>query len=125
MRFDNAASLSKELFRFNITTMVFLAFAWQIFFAPFAVSAQERSIELQREKSTTAKENRTALVIGNSTYKTSPLNNPANDAADMAATLKSLDFEVISGVNQSRAEMIKLVWQFGERLKTRGGVGLF
>ena len=68
---------------------------------------------------------RTALVIGNSTYQTSPLTNPANDATDMAAALRELDFEVISGVNQSRADIVRLIRQFGERLKARGGVGLF
>lgn len=83
--------------------------------------------ELTRPDTTPKKasEKRTALVIGNSTYVTSPLTNPANDAADMAVALKELDFEVISGVNQSRAAMIRLVRQFGERLKARGGVGLF
>ncbi len=30
------------------------------------------------------KEKRVALVIGNSSYKTSPLKNPVNDARDMA-----------------------------------------
>ncbi|MEA1969127.1 MAG: hypothetical protein U9N77_13025 [Thermodesulfobacteriota bacterium] len=32
-----------------------------------------------------AASNRTALVIGNSSYKSSPLNNPVNDATDMMA----------------------------------------
>lgn len=35
-------------------------------------------------------ENRTALVIENGKYADSPLRNPPNDAADMAAALKSL-----------------------------------
>ena len=39
-------------------------------------------------------EQRTALVIGNSDYKSSPLKNPANDAQDMAAELEELGFSV-------------------------------
>ena len=34
------------------------------------------------------KEQRIALVIGNSTYKASPLKNPVNDARDMANSLR-------------------------------------
>jgi len=34
-----------------------------------------------------AQGNRLALVIGNATYKTSPLRNPVNDAHDIARTL--------------------------------------
>lgn len=106
--------------RSNLIILSAVAFLWQ-FSAP--VVAQTR--QLQRDKSTITTEKRTALVIGNSAYASSPLTNPANDATDVAAALKDLDFEVISGVNQSRVDMIRLVRQFGERLKLRGGVGLF
>ena len=44
---------------------------------------------------TSATEQRVALVIGNSAYKTSPLNNPSNDATDIANELRRLDFKVI------------------------------
>lgn len=37
---------------------------------------------------------RTALVIGNSNYYSSPLRNPVNDASDMAPALGNLGFEV-------------------------------
>lgn len=37
---------------------------------------------------------RVALVIGNSAYKDSPLPNPVNDASDIAATLRTLGFNV-------------------------------
>ena len=41
-------------------------------------------------------ENRVALLIGNAQYKFSPpLNTPANDASDLAASLRSLGFSVI------------------------------
>jgi hypothetical protein len=42
-----------------------------------------------------ATEQRTALVIGNSSYSSGPLRNPVNDATDMAATLQKLGFTVI------------------------------
>jgi len=40
-------------------------------------------------------EQRLALVIGNSNYKTSPLANPAHDARAMAIKLQQLGFNVI------------------------------
>jgi hypothetical protein len=94
-----------------------------LFFCEAGLLAQDNR-SLERESSTVPSDKRLALVIGNSNYVTSPLANPANDAADMAAALRALDFTVISGVNQSRADMIRLVRQFGEQLKARGGVGL-
>jgi uncharacterized caspase-like protein len=39
-------------------------------------------------------EKRVALVIGNSNYALAPLTNPTNDADDLAAALKRLQFEV-------------------------------
>ena len=45
-----------------------------------------------------AVEKRVALVIGNSSYQHAPyLANPRNDAGDIAAKLKGLDFEVVTG----------------------------
>jgi hypothetical protein len=38
--------------------------------------------------------NRIALVIGNSAYKSSPLKNPVNDAADIGAALRSAGFTI-------------------------------
>ncbi len=40
-------------------------------------------------------EKKVALVIGNARYRNSPLENPANDANDVAARLRNLGFEVI------------------------------
>ncbi len=67
---------------------------------------------------------RTALIIGNSSYLTSPLKNTSNDARDMANTLKKLDFEVIEKHNLNKSEMRKAVRNFGYQLE-KGGVGLF
>jgi len=69
-------------------------------------------------------ERRVALIIGNGAYPAAPLKNPANDARDMAATLKSLGFEVILKVNAPLRQMNEAIDQFWGRLK-QGGVGLF
>ena len=46
---------------------------------------------------------RVALVVGNGAYEHStPLPNPANDAADVAAALKGLGFAVIEGLDLDR-----------------------
>ncbi len=69
-------------------------------------------------------ETRTALVIGNGSYLKTPLNNPVNDAKDMASVLKDCGFDVILRTNKDRAGMMEAVRLFGQRLK-KGGVGLF
>jgi hypothetical protein len=62
-------------------------------------------------------ERRVALVIGNSAYEhTAELKNPRNDAADMAASLKRLGFEVLEGRDLDKREMERLIRQFGLRL---------
>jgi formylglycine-generating enzyme required for sulfatase activity len=70
------------------------------------------------------KEQRVALVIGNSSYKIAPLKNPANDAADIAKALRGLGFQVTLKQNQSRDAMAQAIREFGNQLK-RGGTGLF
>ncbi len=69
-------------------------------------------------------ERRVALVIGNGAYKAGPLKNPPNDARDMAASLKSLGFEVIARENATLRQMNEAIDQFWASLK-KGGVGLF
>lgn len=80
---------------------------------------------VQTSNARLANERRIALVIGNGAYTTAPaLKNPPNDARDMAANLKTLGFEVSSGVNLSQREMKRLIREFGQKLKA-GGNGLF
>ncbi len=67
---------------------------------------------------------RVALVIGNGAYPAAPLKNPVNDARDMAATLRSLGFEVIARENASLRQMEDALDQFWASLK-KGGTGLF
>ena len=72
-----------------------------------------------------AQENRLALVIGNSDYNESPLDNPENDARDMADTLENLGFTVILRIDADRGEMSRAIRDFGRQLKEQRGVGLF
>lgn len=47
-------------------------------------------------------EQRTALVIGNGDYVSSPLRNPANDAEDIAEALRATGFSVQLETNLDR-----------------------
>ena len=61
---------------------------------------------------------RVALVIGNSDYKfANKLPNPVNDAADIAAILKRLKFDVVEGKNLDRRGMDDVIRQFGRKLE--------
>ncbi|MBL4786234.1 MAG: caspase family protein [Cohaesibacteraceae bacterium] len=68
---------------------------------------------------------RVALVIGNSAYKhVSELKNPSRDANAMAATLATLDFDVVHGIDLTRIGFIDKIREFSK--KTRGAdVALF
>jgi hypothetical protein len=68
-----------------------------------------------------AMDQRTALVIGNSSYNTGPLTNPANDATDMAATLQKLGFKVILKKDVDLETMESVIEDFGNLLKRGGG----
>jgi Caspase domain len=59
---------------------------------------------------------RVALVIGNGAYGAGRLNNPALDARAMAATLRSLGFEVGTGEDMTYQGMRRAVADFGERM---------
>lgn len=54
--------------------------------------------------------------MGNSTYASSPLLNPLNDANSIAIKLESLGFETILGLDLTRREMIEKIEQFGQML---------
>ncbi len=95
----------------------------QIFVCQLAFAQTDRGVT---NKTVSTTEKRLALVIGNGAYQNAPpLPNPPNDATDMAASLKSLGFEVLSGTNQSKREMETLIREFGTKLSKQGGVGLF
>jgi len=69
---------------------------------------------------------RIALLIGNGGYARKALNNPTNDAEDMAAALREAGFEVTQINNAERGEMETAIRDFGEQLKNcPNTVGLF
>lgn len=70
-------------------------------------------------------EKRVALIIGNSNYQhTAPLNNPGNDAEDVARALRGLGFQVIDGRDLTKAATDVLLRQFADALP-EADVGLF
>lgn len=71
-------------------------------------------------------ERRVALVVGNSQYKNPSLVllNPKNDAEDVAAALRALDFNVILTVNANRRDFDTAMTQFA-RLSTNADASLF
>ena len=69
-------------------------------------------------------QSRVALVIGNSAYTQKPLPNPANDAADLAASLKRLGFDVTLQTNRNADQLRSDLARFQDKLG-QGSVGLF
>ncbi len=68
---------------------------------------------------------RLALVIGNAAYtEGGVLRNPVNDATDIAATLKSMGFDVLLHTDLNLRQMNGALQEFGNKLKSYQ-VGLF
>jgi formylglycine-generating enzyme required for sulfatase activity len=65
-----------------------------------------------------------ALVIGNSSYKDSPLRNPVNDARLISSALKKSGFEVISRINLDQRSFKEVIRLFGKRIRN-ASVALF
>lgn len=68
---------------------------------------------------------RRALVIGNSRYPVGPLKNPANDAQAVSEELKRQGFEVTTGLDLKRDEMINMVNAYAQSLARSKPVALF
>ena len=68
--------------------------------------------------------NRTALVIGNGSYESASLKNPANDANDIARVLRKLGFDVILKKDIDKKTMLDAFREFGKKL-SRSEIGLF
>ena len=68
---------------------------------------------------------RVALVVGNSNYlNTSKLNNPRNDAVDMAAVMKNLGFQVVEGFDLDKSQFDRKICEFAVTL-SGAEVGVF
>jgi uncharacterized caspase-like protein len=65
-------------------------------------------------------ENRVALVIGQSAYRSVPaLPNPANDAKMMTDLLKAAGFEVTAVPDASQTDMRRAIADFMDKLNTK------
>lgn len=72
-----------------------------------------------------AQDKRVALVLANAAYQNTPrLLNPVRDGEAIAAKLRELNFDVISGFDLTTSESEALVARFGKELKG-ASVGLF
>jgi len=100
-----------------------IIFIIAVVFSAAITSAAERSVTVKKNRDQHV-EQRIALIIGNSTYKVSPLKNPANDAKVMARTLRDMGFIVDERTNLGRDDMMRAMDSFGKKIKD-GGVGLF
>jgi len=107
----------------NKMRLIFLLVLMTLTFSSAVFATTDESGQAIVEKNYDSRK-RVALVIGNSSYLSSPLKNPANDALSMAATLRRLDFEVVEKTNLDYIEMSTCLDDFRKKLKT-GGVGLF
>jgi hypothetical protein len=107
-----------------LTTLV--ATSLLICFSGESSSAQQdRQLTQNGSASPATASKRIALVIGNGAYTSAPpLKNPPNDARDMSASLRTLGFDVTSGINANQKDMKRLIREFGLKLKG-GGSGLF
>jgi uncharacterized caspase-like protein len=72
-----------------------------------------------------AQQPRTALVIGNSGYRSAPLRNPVNDARAIADKLRTLGFDVILETDADQRQILHAIRTFGSKLRDRQGAGVF
>jgi hypothetical protein len=77
--------------------------------ARLAASIQTARASLSNTK---ISERRVALVVGNSAYRAKPLENPVNDASDIAASLQKLGFNVSLVLDATLARMRQATREF-------------
>jgi len=70
-----------------------------------------------------SQERKVALVVGNAKYETSPLTNPTNDSADIAAKLKGYGFDVVYRENLKIRQIGSMFREFKSKL-TPGATAL-
>jgi caspase domain-containing protein len=68
---------------------------------------------------------RVALIIGNSSYQSSPLKNPVNDASSMASALRKLGFDVLLKLDANQEQMETAIDSFGRQIASGNQVALF
>jgi len=72
--------------------------------------------QVQQPQIAVRKERRLALVIGNSNYKGGPLDNPVNDATDIASQLKNFGFQTTLLRDATLAQMRDATRKFADQL---------
>jgi hypothetical protein len=77
---------------------------------------QAQAPQPQRPQAVLRNERRLALIIGNSSYKVSPLDNPANDATDVADSLKKFGFQTTLVRNATLGQMREATRTFADQL---------
>lgn len=96
---------------------------------PVLAKTQPQNHQSDTEKPTVIVSNvlskRTALVIGNSNYNFSPLENPVNDARAISESLQELGFNVTTLFDANQQQMEQAVDQFGRQLFSGKQVALF
>lgn len=68
---------------------------------------------------------KSALIIGNSKYKDSPLANPVNDANDLSRVLEGFGFKVFKSVNATKTDIRKAIINYGDYVNKNPGISLF
>jgi len=84
----------------------------------------QKNGHLESQRIAQQQQPRTALVIGNADYEDDPLQNPINDATDVATALEELGFAVTLLTDSDWRSMDIAVEEFGQQLQ-QGGVGVF
>lgn len=75
-------------------------------------------LALVLSESAASADRRIALVLGNSHYQNAPaLPNPVNDAQAMSDRLKGLDFEIVSGLDLTKAQTQEKIAQFAKQVR--------
>ncbi len=77
---------------------------------------RQQASQPQRLQAALKNERRLALIIGNSSYKVSPLDNPANDATDVAESLKKSGFQTTLVRNATLGQMREATRKFADQL---------
>jgi hypothetical protein len=117
---------------FLLTAGLFTA-AYYYYLNPDTPTLPRKGVVIET-KSLSDDASRLALVMGMGNYQNAfigkypleSLNNPVNDATDMAKTLHDLGFKVMLETElKTKTAMKKAVLAFRKRLPKDGGVGLF
>jgi len=77
-------------------------------------SSAPGTIAISAPSATVVGQHRVALVIGNAGYVVGKLANPVNDAEDVGAKLKSMGFDVITGLDLSKKGFTDALARFDE-----------